>query len=592
MSEDKKVSYGKTAGEVLIILTLVLYPLRHAGSGLDYWDVGYNCLNYLNPVLGKINAPAFFSTYLSIFTGHFFSILPGGSTLFGMNLYCGLIISFGCCLSYIFMTRTLKYMKLPVFAGELLMMSLCYSPAVILYNHLSNVLALAALICIYIALKDNKDNMLMIAGACLSINLFVRFSNLPQAAFIIAVWIYVYRTGSDRKDRILWTLVRKTAFCLLGYLIALVFFILLLSGIYGRGSYFNGIHDLFSMTSDAESYKSSNMLKEMILAYLKGMHRMVYIGVFCLIAAGFRHTERWIKHKARTLDIVYRVMPVLLSLVMIAVLVYRNLLQFAHHHYAVVYLSAALFLDAAMLFALRDLVSRKVSANLKLFAGLILLQIVTNSVGSNTGISVTMNSMFLSAPYVVCSLTDMVKQKRWGKYTYEMSVVLCTAGAAFFLQCFLFGVTYVYQEGYNTGARNFSVTGNHVLADIKMSEERASCLQDLTDYRNDNGLKGSEVITYGSIPSIAYYLEMTPAMMSWPDLESYSVKDMASDIKRIEEEIDRGVIGYPLVIKGYISEPGALSENTEKISLMESFLGRYDYVLDHSNDTFEVWRKE
>ncbi|HCM91514.1 MAG TPA: hypothetical protein DIS78_02970 [Lachnospiraceae bacterium] len=592
MNEERKVLNCKKAGEVLIILTLALYPLRHAGQGLDYWDVGYNCLNYLYPVLDKINPPAFFSTYLSIHTGHFFSTLPGGSTLLGMNLYCGLIISFGCCLSYVFMTRTLKFMKLPVFAGEVLMMSLCYSPAVILYNHLSNVLALAALICLYIALKDNRDIMLMIAGACLSINLFVRFSNLPQAAFILAVWIYVYRTGKDKKDLIPGILVRKTAFCLSGYLLPLIFFILLLSGIYGRGSYFNGITDLFSMTSDAESYKSSYMLKEMVLAYLKGMHRMIYIGAFCLIAAGFKYTERWNRHKGRALDIVYRIMPGLLSLMMLALLVYRDLLQFDHHHYAVVYLSAALFLDAAMLFALRDLISKRLSADSKLFAGLVLLQILTNSVGSNTGISVAMNSMFLSAPYVVCSLTDMVKQKRCGEYSYEISVVLCTAGAAFFAQCFMFGVTYVYQEGYNTGARNFSVTGNHVLSDIKMSEERASCLQDLTDYRNDNGLKGSEVITYGSIPSIAYYLEMTPAMMPWPDLESYSVKDMASDIKRIEEEIDRGVGGYPLVIKGSLHEPGAVLENTEKIRLMESFLDRYDYALDHSNDTFEVWRKE
>ena len=96
---------------------------------------------------------------------------------------------------------------------------------------------------------------------------------------------------------------------------------------------------------------------------------------------------------------------------MLAVLIYRNLLQFNYHHYAVVYLSAALFLDAAMLFALRDLLSKRVSSDLKLFAGLVLLQIVTNSVGSNTGISVAMNSMFLSAPYLVCSLTGMVKEK-------------------------------------------------------------------------------------------------------------------------------------------------------------------------------------
>ena len=592
MSEDKKVSYGKKAGEVLIILTLVLYPLRHANCGLDYWDVGYNCLNYLYPALGRMNAPAFFSTYLAIYTGRFFSMLPGGSTLLGMNLYCGLIISLGCCLSYTFMTRTLKFKKFPVFAGELLMMSLCYSPAVILYNHLSNVLVLAALICLYTALRDHKDILLFAAGVLLSINLFVRFSNLPQAAFILAVWVYVYRTEKDNKDHIFGILVKKTAFCLLGYLLPLVFFILLLSGIYGRGSYINGIRGLFSMTSDAESYKSSYMLKEMVLAYLKGMHRMVYIGAFCLIAVGFKLTERWVKNKSRVSGIVYRVVPGLIAFMMLAVLIYRNLLQFNYHHYAVVYLSAALFLDAAMLFALRDLLSKKVSSDLKLFAGLVLLQIVTNSVGSNTGISVAMNSMFLSAPYLVYSLTGMVKEKVFGKYSYELSVVLCTAGAAFFIQCFLFGVTYVYQEGYNTGTRSFSVAGNHVLSDIKMSEERAMCLQDLTDYRNDNGLKGSEVITYGFKPSIAYYLEMTPVMMPWPDLESYSVKNMASDIERIEEGIDRGVTGYPLVIKGSLSEADGIPENPGKKSLIESFLDRYDYVLDHSNDTFEVWRKE
>lgn len=141
-----------------------------------------------------------FSTYLTSVVGNLLTKLPQADTLRGMNLYTGLFASSLALTGYFFCTRKLKMPKPVVFLGEMAALSLCWCPTASLYNYLTYVLFLFSVIFLYLGLVRDKKGYLVCAGVLLGSNVLVRFSNLPEAAMIVAVWAY---------DIILWLEDRK-----------------------------------------------------------------------------------------------------------------------------------------------------------------------------------------------------------------------------------------------------------------------------------------------------------------------------------------------------------------------------------------------
>ncbi len=597
---------NSTYSSFILLLCLAIYPLRHAASGLDLWDAGYNCGNFVNPGTDHMSSVWYFSTFLSTGLGHLFTLLPGGRTYMGINIYTGLIISAGVLMSYFFYTRKIGIGKWITAAGLFLMMSLCYSPTPIVYNHLSNVLFTAAVICVYIGLTDSKSYLLVIAGFILGINIFVRFSNLTQAALILAVWMYVVISAEKEKKKekgaVLKDCVLYTLKCMSGYIAAVLIMLFIINALYGCSNYFEGIAGLFNMDQDAEYYTFSYMFKDMVRSYLKGIHRAVYVAVFAFAAYLLQYVPSSGKHTSETLTNpddksgqmrAGVVIAVVFGMALVAALIHRSLLQFDFHHYAVVYNTAAFLLDIIIIIAVLTMISGKASVADRLLSLAVLLQIILTSVGSNTGISVTMNCMYLSAPYLIWKLYTLfnaVRENRKEKMLAPM-IVVYIATFAFILQSIMFGFTYVYQEGNNTGVRDSFVSSNKVLKGIRMSSERAELLQDMTDHINENGLTGHEAIVYGFVPAISYYLDMPTVISSWPDLASYSYKDMKEDMERIETEAGKGDREYPVVIIGHLLETSGIAENEGKTALIHELIGNNGYVKLHENEVFEIWRK-
>ena len=69
----------------LSALLLLVYPLRHAWTGLDIMDAGYSLGNY--QYFDSLNKTWKFATYLSNIVGRLLSWLPFGNTWVGMNFY-------------------------------------------------------------------------------------------------------------------------------------------------------------------------------------------------------------------------------------------------------------------------------------------------------------------------------------------------------------------------------------------------------------------------------------------------------------------------------------------------------------------------
>lgn len=585
---DSPIINNKITAAVLIILT-ALYPLRWAQSGLDLWDIGYSCGNYVNFNTVSISRPWFFSTYLSLLTGHILSLLPYGSTLTGLKIYCGLVVSLTVVISSLFCIRKLKYPVIFVILGEVWAVSICYVPTVILYNHLTYLLLIAAIVLLYTGLSSGKDICLAFSGTLLSLNIFVRISNAPQVLLIAAVWYYLFLAKSPVNQY-----VKKTLVFISGYAVTLITTLSVVAYKYGLSDYVSGIRGMLDISSEAGDYSAGSMVKEVILAYAHGGSRLVYIVVFALLGSIiYRLVSRKSgkEDKKDTGNGIASIVTLIISAGLILFLIIRKILVFNFYHYATVYYSAALFLVIADIVCILNMADKELDKEGKLISLFILLQMIVMSIGSGTGISPVMNSAFIAGPFIFFNLYRYGNKYLAGPKAGRR-VAAGVAGialAVFFIQALAFGALYEFEEAGNGAGGRYRIEGNRVLGNTRTSKERADLMQGLTDHVHNKGLRGRSVIVYGYAPALAFYLDLKPAITSWPDLDSYGLALMEKDISDLKNRIVSGDSDFPLII---IDEEGAIKQregNPAKWEMISGFMGEYGYSSDYSDGRFAIY---
>ena len=140
-----------------------------------------------------------------------------------------------------------------------------------------------------------------------------------------------------------------------------------------------------------------------------------------------------------------------------------------------------------------------------------------------------------------------------------------------------------------------------------MSPERARWMTEISAYVLENDLQGREVILYGKIPALSYYLQMPSAFNPWSDLRSYSTEQMALELDVLSEEIKLNVQEKPVIIlestyaayltgdKAYLEEVGITDavldemEKDEKWLLIMEFAEAHGYQLTFTNEKFAIF---
>ena len=688
---EKRARVWKWLGSLLeniFVVALAFYPLRHIDWGLDLWDTGYNYANFQYMGTEHMDPMWLFSTYLSNVVGNLITRLSNAKTLWAMNLYTGLFVSLLALTGFFFCYKALKMPAWIAFIGEFLAVSLCWCPTALLYNYLTYVLLLFCVILLYRGLTGEKKWCLFAAGVCLGANVLARFSNLPEAALILAVWAYdliLWREDSKRKAKereklyFCLRLGRHTLWCLMGYLSALLLLFTYIQIRYGLDQYAAGIARLLSMTETATDYKAKAMIMGMLGIYIENIYWAARIGAIVLGGMILLTLSGWLKgafdrfllrfddSRARnfrfgvrifmgalgfaiagwlyylgfwtqflqggiTIRQLWTLLPLLamlvafvyfaggylsgalLGLVMLGWLYYRGFCSLFFYSYDPILRPGVLFLMLTILIAAVRIVHPKCSGEEKLIGGLTLLVVFITSIGSNNGIYPSLNNLFVAAPYTLWQswrfLRNAGAELRIGKLRLS---TLPVKGAlmAFLLMCLfqfgLFGVNFVFAEA--TGVQNAQsfVENNEVLKNIRMSADKALWMTQLSDYVDTNGLQGREVILYGSIPSLSYYLQMPSAFNPWSDLDSYSKEQMALELAETADEMDRGG-SRPVVIveREYVvwlsGGSDALKElgvgerriseieQDQKWLLLLEFMEEQDYERDFDNGKFTVYR--
>ena len=567
-SKNKKSGYAEKISKILncktawIIYAVLLVVISYAkvNKGVDITDTAYNYGNYR--FLDKVDIMWLASTFLSNVTGAFFTLLPFGKTLLGLNIYTGLFKVAVALTAYFFLTGKIKISPLTVFCGEFVAVCLCWCPTSLIYNYLTYLLFLLGAILLYTGLTTDKKRYLVIAGVCLGVNVFVRFPNLCEAALILALWYY-----SIIKKEKLSECINKTFLCLAGYVGSIGIIYLIFGLIYGFDSYFAGIIDLFSMTGEANQYAGTGMIMTIYYAYRYSLYWFKIV-IIAFVAAFL--LEIFVPEKLRILkNIIYVVM----SVIMMALLYRMSLFDTNYTEYNSIYRIGALVMIMMLMTFIPMAFIKKIPDNIRLLAVICIGVIGITPLGTNNEIYSNLNNLFLIFPFFLYTVTQCVKIS--GNLAGIKTVIVVYL-AVFTYQAVNFGTEFVFRDG-QTAPMDTYIEGNEVTKGVLTNSNNAQLIHNIETIIRDAGYDERMLLTYGDVSGMSFYLDMRPAISStWASLPSYIYPKFEREICRIDDEAKADCLQLPVII---VSASVEQSMKTEEASPKEALL--YDFIENH-----------
>ena len=575
--ETLKKLYSQYRGLVengLFIVLLVFYPLLRINQGLDVEDTSYSLANF--QYFPSAEGTWMVATYLANVTGYLCMMLPQGNTLVGMKFYTGLLLSVFVLLCYFTLRK-----KMPawiVFIGEILAISLCWCPTVVLYHYLSYFLMGVGVLLLYhgICVKEEKRRFryFLTAGICLGANITVRMPNVVQAVFILALWY-----GAWLKKESLGRTVRDTAVCILGYLAGFGAPLITICMKYGLNAYPAMVYEIFAMTEKAEDYKPISMLTEMFGDYITGLYWLIFAGIVLV----FLYLCYVVKNRfLKQIDVkFYWLVCIAMCCLLLRYYWGRGMFSFEYYNYRSIYSWAVLFLLVTAACAVGSIVNRKAGVDDKVLALLVLLVIFVTPLGSNNVLYPIINNLFLIAPFTLftcMSLFVFTKGKPLHLSWKTMAVML---GMVFLVQSIGFHMNFAFSDGVFGEKRDTLMTGIPKVKGIYTNRENAESFSDLVQYAKEQQFSDREVILYGKVPGLSYYLDMPTAISTaWPDLDSYRSVRFEQDMEQVERKMTES---RPVVI---VSSGIAADE---KLNILLRFLEEYDYEETFCNMRYTVY---
>lgn len=624
-SKARSVFFHNYIENGLFIAMLAFYPLIHINQGIDVADAAYSLGNF--QYFQAADGTWAVATYLANVLGYVLTRLPGGNTVLGMQLYTGLFVSVLAVFFYLMLRR--KMPSVIAFAGEVLAISLCWCPTVILYNYLTYLLMGIGVWLLYLGCFQNGENrrrkwFLVTAGVFLGANIAVRMPNVVQAAFILVLWYSAFLRKKTWK-----TVVRDTLYCLAGYLSGFAVPLAVICMRYGITAYPEMVQNMFAMTDQATEYKPASMITGMLDDYKWGLYWLIFAAAcmaglyvvyglcqtICRKSAAGDTGEIKVPEQRQAAGMTEKVCTWLFRLLCVGVWCVlvrfywgQGMFHFRYwsHDYVSVYWWAVLFLMTGIAGALWMIVSRKVPAEDKALALIMLLQILLTPLGSNNKLSPIINNLFVAAPFTIwcvylwfrkanARLYDESDRNLSGKSMRNIihqpwQSMLLIFGIMFCVQSTGFHWIFVFGDGIWGEARDTQITEISKVAGIYTNRENAECLSDLAVYIRESGLYGKKVILYGEIPGLSYLLDMPSAISTtWPDLDSNRLDRFEQDMESVRRHMneERPVVIVSSGVAAYYTEDaeaykwfGVDSEEygaDKKMEILRQFLADYGY---------------
>ena len=562
-------------------IILLIYPLIKINQGVDVSDSTYSLGNYL--FFERLEGTWVISTYLSNVVGWLFTKLPFGTTLLGMNLYTGLVVS-GLAIGLYFFLR--KWMPdWIVFIGEFVAIGFLWIPTGILYNYLTYVFFSMGAVLLYKGLVEENNKWLAAAGIMLGLNVWVRIPNLAEMALIVCVWYYGYLqkdnlslVSSKKQRTVLAYAVEKTGFCVAGYIAGVVVPLIFIVIQYGFSGIAQMIQGLSQIQSGDDSYSIFSMIQATMDAYIRSGKWVAFIvaGIVLGLAMFAIQKKRFLLLKKG------------IYLLGIAVLLRffwgRGMFSFRYYEdYTSMYEWGMIGLYLGIVSCVYLFIGKGVSVQERLWGMISLVILCITPLGSNNYTYQNLNNLFLTAPitlyaFVKCFRRRYPEEKRI--YTFPWKAMVAVLGGMILVQSFGFHMLFVFRDGMDGTKRDTVLTENRVTADMKTTKANAENLSGLFLYIQTEKVE-EEAVYFGDCPGLSFLLQKPAAIDStWPDLDSNSIDWFEKELLTLQDK--------PVIIMRY-TEPSSQSF-VRKRELLEEYISENSYMAVYENDGYTVYR--
>ena len=562
-------------------IILLIYPLIKINQGVDVSDSTYSLGNYL--FFERLEGTWVISTYLSNVVGWLFTKLPFGTTLLGMNLYTGLVVS-GLAIGLYFFLR--KWMPdWIVFIGEFVAIGFLWIPTGILYNYLTYVFFSMGAVLLYKGLVEENNKWLTAAGIMLGLNVWVRIPNLAEMALIVCVWYYGYLQKdklsllSSKKQRTVFAYaVEKTGFCVAGYIAGVVVPLIFIVIQYGFRGIAQMIQGLSQIQSGDDSYSVFSMIQATMDAYIRSGKWVAFIvaGIVLGLAMFAIQKKRFLLLKKG------------IYLLGIAVLLRffwgRGMFSFRYYEdYTSMYEWGMIGLYLGIVSCVYLFIGKGVSVQERLWGMISLVILCITPLGSNNYTYQNLNNLFLTAPitlyaFVKCFRRRYSEEKRI--YAFPWKAMVAVLGGMILVQSFGFHMLFVFRDGMDGTKRDTVLTENRVTADMKTTKANAENLSGLFLYIQTEKVE-EEAVYFGDCPGLSFLLQKPAAIDStWPDLDSNSIDWFEKELLTLQDK--------PVIIMRH-TEPSSQSF-VRKRELLEEYISENSYMAVYENDGYTVYR--
>lgn len=571
--------YLQTIGEILFPIILLLLPLLKINQGVDLTDTPYSLGNYR--FFTQSEGVWVLSTFLSNVTGFLLTKLPMGGTMLGMKLYTSLFISAMALLGYrFFKTKMPSWMA---FLGEIAAIGFCWCPTGILYNYMTYFFFLLGAILLFRGLAGYRQICLLLAGVSLGLNVAVRVPNVLEVSLIAALWFY-----GAKKKKSFEEIAKETGLCVAGFLGAQAVMFIVMSALYGIGAYKEMIGGLFGMAGSASDYTLGEMLLSICSAYFKGFKWMLYMVLCILPGIPFFMIQK------EKFPLLRRMVYCACIAFLFYVLGRWGMYNFRYYQKESGLQWGVIFLIISLIVCIWMLFTDMVDDEWKLIGCISLVIILITPLGSNNYVWPALNNLFFVAPVTFWMVYRFV---RWGREyldrtekvtLFPVKAMVSAILIAFLIQSIGLGLGYVFKDGEDGQSRNMKVLNNAVLQGMYTTALNAETLDELSVFMTEHETEyaGKELILYGDICGLSYYLDRAPAIFtSWPDLDTNSFERLQTDLDELSGEMsEKGQ--RPLVI---ITPQMDACATDKKLSAIMAFMDENDYRQVFANEVFVVY---
>lgn len=555
---------------IIFPLILILYPLLTVNQGIDVSDSTYSLSNFL--YFDRMEGMWVISTWLSNLCGWLLTLLPFGKTLLGMNVYTGLLVSATVLMVYFFMRKWMPAWIVCV--GECVAVGFLWIPTTILYNYLTYFFFALGAILLFKGLVEEKNGWLFAAGVSLGLNVFVRIPNVTQMALILGLWYYL-----AAMNRPFFLIVKKTGYCVAGYLAGLTVPLAAVILQYGLDGLMNALTGLGAIQSADATYSPPAMLLAVFNAYGHSAKWALVIAV--CIGLGM---AMFVYQKGK-----YETVKKLLYLSGMAVLLRflwgRGMFTFRYYEdYTSMYEWGMLGLVLAWICAVYLLGSVRTSREEKLWGVLSMVILAVSPLGSNNYTYQNLNNLFLVAPVTLYTFVKMFRYRQsdgpLSGLDFPWKAMVALVGAMILIQSAGFHLKFAFRDGMDGTPRDCTLVAPAVAAGMKTTQANARAIGALYSYLQEEELLGRSAVLFGDCPGLSFLLEMPFAISTaWPDLDSYPYDTFVSQLDGLEHK--------PVVI---FRDTGNISgQRQEKITYLIQWMEANGYRQSYDDGEYEVY---